>query len=59
MNHFSNVDQTFASATVTAPSHVCGELLKTSGIDFHDNPLVIEKSKSPLKQSYDYFQPPL
>ena len=59
MDHFSNVDQPFASATVTAPSHVCEELLKLHGIDFHDNPLVIEMSKSPLEQSNHYSQPPL
>ena len=59
MDHFSNVDQPFASATVTAPSHVCEELLKLHGIDFHDNPLVIEMSKSPLEQSSHYSQPPL
>ena len=59
MDHFSNVDQPFASATVTAPAHVCEELLKLHGIDFHDNPLVIEMSKSPLEQSNHYFQPPL
>ena len=59
MDHFSNVDQPFTSATVTAPSHVCEELLKLHGIDFHDNPLVIEMSKSPLEQTNHYFQPPL
>ena len=56
MDHFSNVDQPFASATVTAPAHFCEELLKLHGIDFHDNPLVIEMSKSPLEQSNHYFQ---
>ena len=50
MDHFSNVIQTFASATVTAPAHVCEELLKLHGIDFHDNPLVIEMPQSPLEQ---------
>ena len=59
MGHFSNVDQPFASATVTAPAHVCEELLKLHGIDFHDNLLAIEMSKSPLEQSNHYFQPPL
>ena len=59
MDHFSNVDQPFASATVTAPVHVCEELLKLHGIVFHGNPLVIEMSKSPLEQSNHYFQPPL
>ena len=59
MDHFSNADQPFASATVTAPAQVCEELLKLHGIDFHDNPLVIEMSKSPLEQSNHYFQPPL
>ena len=59
MDHFSNATQAFASATVTAPAHVCEELLKLHGIDFHDNPLVIEMSKSPLAQSDHYFQPPL
>ena len=59
MDHFRNVDQPFASATVIIPPHVCAELLKLHGIDFHDNPLVIERSKSPLEQSNHYFQPPL
>ena len=59
MDRFSNFDQPFAFATVTAPAHVCEELLKLYGINFHDNPLVIEMSKSPLKQSNHYFQPPL
>ena len=59
MDHFSNVDQPFASATVTAPAHVCEKLLKLHGIDFHDNPLVIETSESPLEQSNHYSQPPL
>ena len=59
MDHFSNVDKPFASATVTTPAHVCDELLKLHGIDFHDNPLVIEMSKSALEQSNHYFQPPL
>ena len=54
MDHFSNVDQLSASATVTASAHVCEELLKLHGIDFHDNPLVIEMSKSPLEQSNHY-----
>ena len=59
MDHFSNVDQPFASATVTAPAHVYEELLKLHGTDFHDNPLLIEMSKSPLEQSNHYFQPSL
>ena len=59
MDHFINVDQPFASATVTAPVYVCEELLKLHGIVFHGNPLVIEMSKSPLEQSNHYFQPPL
>ena len=59
MDHFSNAYQPFASATVTAPAHICEELLKLHGIDFYDNPLVIEMSKSPLEQSNHYFQPPL
>ena len=59
MDNFSNIDQPFTFATVTAPAHVCEELLKLHGIDFHDNPLVIEMSKSPLEQSNHYFQPPL
>ena len=59
MDHFSNVDQPFASATVTAPVHVCGEFLKLHGIVFHGSPLVIEMSKPPLEQSKHYFQPPL
>ena len=49
MDHSSNVDQLFASATVTAPAHVFEKLLKLHGIDFHGNPLVIEMSKSPLE----------
>ena len=59
MNHFSHADQPFASATVTPPVHVCEELLTSHGINFHDNFLVIEISKSPLEQSNHYFQPPL
>ena len=59
MDHFSNVDQPFASATVTASAHFCEELLKIHGIVFHGNPLVIEMSKSPLEQSNHYSQPPL
>ena len=53
------INHLFASAAVTAPAHVCEELLKLHGIDFHDNLLVIEMSKSPLEQSNHYFQPPL
>ena len=59
MENLSNVDQLFAPATMTAPVHVCVELLKLHGIDFQENPLVIEMSKSPLEQSDHYFQPPL
>ena len=59
MDHFSNVDQPFATAIVTAPAHVSEELLKLHDIDSHDNPLVIEMSKSPLEQSSHYFQAPL
>ena len=59
MDHFSNVDQPFASATVTVWAHVCVELLKLHGIYFHNNSLVIEMSKSPLEQTNHYFQPPL
>ena len=55
MNHFSNADQPFASATMAAPAHVCQELLKLHDTDFHDNPLVIEMSKFPLEQSNHYF----
>ena len=55
MDHFSNVDQPFASV----PVHLCEELLKLHGIDFHDDPLVIEMYKSPLEQLNHYFQPPL
>ena len=54
MDHFSNVDQPFATAIVTAPAHACEKLLKLNDIDFHDNPLVIEMSKSPLEQSNHY-----
>ena len=56
MEHFSNVNQPFASATETAPAHVCEELLKLHGINFHDNPLVFEMPKFPLEQSNHYFQ---
>ena len=59
MDHFSNADQSFVSATVTAPAHLCEDILKLHGIDFHDNPLVIEMFKSLLEQSSQYFQPPL
>ena len=59
MDHFSNVDQPFASATVIAPVHVCEELLKLHGIVFHGNPLVTEMSESPLEQSNHYSQPPI
>ena len=59
MDHFSNADQPFTSATLTTPAHVCEELLKLHGIDFHDNPLVNEMSKFPLEQSNHNFQPPL
>ena len=59
MDHFSNADQPIASATVTAPAHVCEELLKLHGIDIHDNPLITEMSKSTFEQSNHYFQPPL
>ena len=59
MDHFSNFDQPFASAIVTAPVHATEELLKLHGIVFHDNPLVTEMSKSPLEQLNYYFQPPL
>ena len=59
MDHFSNADQSFAAATVNPPAHVCEEVLKLHGIDFHDNPLVTEMCKSPLEQSNHYFQLPL
>ena len=52
MGHFSNVDQPFASATVTAPAPA--QLLKLHGINFHDNSLAIEMSMSPLEQSKHY-----
>ena len=55
MDHFRNVDQPFASATVTALVHVCEKLLKLHGVDFHDNPPVTEMSKSQLEQSNHYF----
>ena len=54
MDHFSNVDQAFSSATVTAPVHVCEEFLKLRGIVFHGSLLVIEMSESPLEQSNTY-----
>ena len=50
MDYFSNVDEPFASATVTAPAR----LLKLHGIDFHDNSLAIEMSMSPLEHSKHY-----
>ena len=59
MGYFSNIDQPFAFATITAPVHVYEELLNLHGIVFHGNPLVIEISKSPLEQSNHYSQPPL
>ena len=59
IDHFSNVDQPFPSATVTAPAQVSEELVKLLGLDFHVNPLVTEMSKSALEQSNHYFQPPL
>ena len=59
LDYFSNVDQPFAPTTVNAPAHVCEELLKLHGVDFHDNPLVTEMSKYPLEQSNNYFQLPL
>ena len=59
MHHFSNAGQPFASATVTVSAHVCEELLKLHSIDSHDNPLIVEMSKSPLEQSNHYFQLPL
>ena len=54
MEHFSYADQPFAFATVSAPAHVCKKLLKLHGIDFHDNPLVTEMSKSTIEQSNRY-----
>ena len=47
MDHFSNVDRPFASATVITPAYACEGLLKLYSIDFRDNPLVTEISKSP------------
>ena len=44
---------------LTAPAHICEEFSKLHGIDFLDNPLVIEMSKSPSEQSNHYFQLPL
>ena len=55
MDHLSNLDQQFASATVTAPAHVCEELLKLYGIDFHENPLVIEISNPHLNNQTTIF----
>ena len=49
MDPFSIADQPFVSATVAAPAHVCEELLKLHGTDFHNNTLVTEMSKSPLE----------
>ena len=43
---------------MTAPAHVCEELLKLYGIDFHDNPIFFQMYKSPVEQSNHYFQPP-
>ena len=59
MDHFHNDDQPFASATMTAPARVCEEVLKLHGIDFHDNPIVTEMSKSPLEQSNQCSHPSL
>ena len=59
MDHFYNDDQPFTSATMTAPAHVCEEVLKLHGIDFHDNPIVTEMSKSPLEQSNQCSHPSL
>ena len=59
MNLFGNVDQPFTSAFMTAPTHVYEKLLKLHGNDFHDNPLVIEMSKSLLEQLNHNSQPPL
>ena len=55
MDHFINIDQSFASATVTASAHVCEELLKLHAIDFHDKPPVIEMSKSHLNNQTTVF----
>ena len=57
IDHFNNVGQPFASATVTGPAHACEKLLKLHGINFHGNPLFTEMSKSSLEQSNYYFQP--
>ena len=38
MDHFSNFDQPFPSATVTGPAHGCEKLLKLHGVNFHENP---------------------
>ena len=47
IDQFSNAYQPFPFTTVPAPAHVCEELLNLHGIDFHENPLVIEIPKIP------------
>ena len=59
MDDFSNNDQPFASATITAHVHVCEGPLKLHGIVFHGKPLVIVMFQSPLEQSNHYSQPPI
>ena len=54
MDYFSNVNQLFASENVAAPAHVCEELLKLYGIDFHGSPSVTEMPKTSLEQSNHY-----
>ena len=59
MDDFSNNDQPFASATITANVHVCEGPLKLHGIVFHGKLLVIEMFESPLEQSNHHSQPPI
>ena len=44
---------------MAADAHVCEKFLMLQGINFQDNPLVIEMPESPLEQSNQYSQPPL
>ena len=46
LDHFSNVDQSFPSAILTASAQVCEEPLQLHGINFFDNPLITEMHKS-------------
>ena len=41
---------------MTRPAYVCEELLNLHGIDFNDNPLVVEIFKFSLGKSNPYYQ---